>query len=138
MFQLSFAVNTNISSSLLFSSREASCIFHQVSFLPLHSYIKGSEDKEPDSENIILLKIYPLILTSSVGERGPLSINYFNALCKRDLLTSSRKNFSPSEIRKSLRVHLLFSFLIQVHREIAINGTDRDKTPGVGVGAEEI
>lgn len=133
---MSFAVNTNISSFLLLSSQETSCIFHYVSCLLLHSYIKGSEDKEPDSENIILLKIYPLILTSSVGERELLSINYFNALCKRDLLTSSCKNFSPSEIREGLQFHLFlvyfslffFIFLIQVHTGTSINVTERKNT----------
>lgn len=82
MFQLSFDVNTNIFSTPLFSSREISCIFHYVSYLLLLSYIKGFEDKEPDFENIILLKIYSLFLTTSSAEREKLSINYFNALCK--------------------------------------------------------
>jgi hypothetical protein len=67
---------------LLLSSGEISCIFHYVSYLLLHSYIKGSEDKEPVFENIILLKIYPLILTTSLAEREKFSINYFNVLCK--------------------------------------------------------
>lgn len=82
MLQLSFDVNTNIFSTPLFSSREISCIFHYVSYLLLLSYIKGFEDKEPDFENIILLKIYSLVLTTSSAEREKLSINYFNALCK--------------------------------------------------------
>lgn len=79
---MSFDVNTNIFSTPLFSSREISCIFHYVSYLLLLSYIKGFEDKEPDFENIILLKIYSLVLTTSSAEREKLSINYFNALCK--------------------------------------------------------
>lgn len=110
MFQWSVAVNTNISSSLLLSSPETSCIFHCVSCLLLHSYIKGSEDKEPDSENIILLKIYPLILTSSAGEREPLSINYFNALCKEIFSPLLAKTFPPSEIREGLPSHPFLVF----------------------------
>jgi len=46
-----------------------------VSYLLLLSYIKGFEDKEPDFENIILLKIYSLVLTTSSAEREKLSIN---------------------------------------------------------------
>lgn len=82
VLQSSLAVNTHISSTPLFSSRAVSCIFHGVSYPLSHSYIKGSEDKKPDFENIILLKIYSLFLTTSSAEREKLSINYFNALCK--------------------------------------------------------
>lgn len=79
---MSFDVNTNIFSTLLFSSREISCIFYYVSYLLLLSYIKEFEDKEPDFENIILLKIYSLILTTSSAEREKLPMNYFNSVCK--------------------------------------------------------
>lgn len=122
MFQLSFDVNTNISSTLLFPSQEISCIFHYVSYPLLHSYIKGSEDKEPDLENIILLKIYPLILTTFSAERDRVSIHYFNVLCKRDLFTSS-KFFSASEIRQDL--FFFFFFSTQEHLGTFKTGTGR-------------
>lgn len=94
VLQSSLAVNTHISSTPLFSSRAVSCIFHGVSYPLSHSYIKGSEDKKPDFENIILLKIDPLILTTSLAGRERFSINYFNVLCKRNFLTSPPQNFS--------------------------------------------
>lgn len=73
----------------------------------IHQRIEG---KEPDFENIILLKIYPLILTTSLAGREKFSINYFNVLCKRDLLTSSFKNFSTSEIRQGPQFHFFYVF----------------------------
>lgn len=83
MLQLSFDVNTNIFSTLLFSSGEISCIFHRASYLRLLSYIKRFEDKQPDFENIILLEIYPLVWPPpQLRETEKPSINYFNALCK--------------------------------------------------------
>lgn len=98
MLQLSFDVNTNIFSLPLFSSREISCIFYYVSYLLLLSYIKGFEDKEPDFENIILLKIYLLILTTSSAEREKLSINYLRALCKTHTCTLYSAKSARSEI----------------------------------------
>lgn len=62
----------------------SSCIFHYVSSPLLHSYIKGSEDKEPDFENIILLKIDPLVLTTSFAGRESISIHYFNAFYAKE------------------------------------------------------
>lgn len=101
-----------------------------MSYLLLHSYIKGSEDKEPDFENIILLKIYPFILTTSLAGRERSSIHYLDVLLKRDLLTSSSKDFL-STIRQGPGFPS-FSFSIHAHLSTLINGTSSKIKRGGG------